>query len=336
MAKRPATQLIAQPSTSLRLGARAVPLVDALLENADALRLGVTSCPSGATVIDAGVDAPGSLEAGRQIAEICTAGLASVRIAHSATFARWPWQVEVTTSSPVLACLGSQYAGWSLSVTDGTAKPFHALGSGPARALARVEALFEELNYADAGDTACLVLETSDRPPPALAQQVAAACSISPADLQLILTPTGSPAGVVQIAARVVEVAMHKAHELKFPLDAVVEGLGTTPLPPPTRNGLTAMGRTNDTILFGGSVHLVVDATDADAQDLAQRLPSSTSRDYGKPFAETFADYGHDFFKVDPMLFSPAQVAVTTLDSGRTFRGGRLDEALLERSFGTE
>ena len=130
----------------------------------------------------------------------------------------------------------------------------------------------------------------------------------------LVLTPTGSLAGVVQIAARVVEVALHKAHEIGFPLDAILEGAGSTPLPPPTRDALAAMGRTNDTILFGGQVQLVVSCADEDARDLAERLPSSASRDYGKPFAEVFRDYGYDFFQVDPMLFSPAQVAVTALE----------------------
>ena len=128
--------------------------------------------------------------------------------------------------------------------------------------------------------------------------------------------------------------ALHKAHELGFPLDAILEGAGTTPLPPPVNDALAAMGRTNDTILFGGQVQLLVSCTDEDARDLAERLPSSASRDYGKPFAEVFREYDYDFFRIDPMLFSPAQVAVTAIGSGRTFRAGRLDGELLARSFG--
>jgi methenyltetrahydromethanopterin cyclohydrolase len=105
-------------------------------------------------------------------------------------------------------------------------------------------------------------------------------------------------------------------------------------LPPPIDDPLTAMGRTNDTILFGGRVQLFVSCADEQAEDLASRLPSSSSKDYGKPFAEVFRDYGYDFFQIDPMLFSPARVAVTALGSGRTFHAGRLDGELLERSFG--
>jgi methenyltetrahydromethanopterin cyclohydrolase len=150
----------------------------------------------------------------------------------------------------------------------------------------------------------------------------------------LILTPTRSLAGTVQVVSRVLEVAMHKAHELGFPLERIVDGSGTAPLPPPAPDFLNAMGRTNDAILFGGSVVLYVMGSDADAEALCNKLPSSASRDYGRPFAEVFKAYGYDFFQVDPMLFSPARVTVSSLESGNSFRSGALDPSLLERSFG--
>lgn len=315
------------------VNATAAPLVAELRRRADALRVGVTRMDDGACVVDAGIDHRGGIEAGLLIARICMGGLGDVALRSSAVFPDWPWQVEVRTSHPVLACLGAQYAGWSLSF-DRPDK-FSALGSGPARALAVREPLFEELGYRDRSDSACLVLETDRHPPPALAEKVSRDCGVRPEHLTLVLTPTGSLAGVVQIAARVVEVALHKAHEIGFPLDAIVDGAGSTPLPPPIDDALTAMGRTNDTILFGGQVQLFVSCDDDRAEDLARRLPSSSSKDYGKPFAQVFRDYGYDFFGIDPMLFSPARVTVTALGSGRTFREGRFDAELLERSFGS-
>ena len=314
------------------VNACSAPLVAELVERAATLRVDVDTSADGTRIVDAGIDCPGSTEAGLLIARICLAGLGEVSLGANPVFPDWPWQVEVRTSQPVLACLLSQYAGWSFrfDVPD----KWSALGSGPARALAAREPLFAELDYRDRADDACLVLETDRRPPPALAEKVARDCAVAPDRITLVLTPTGSLAGVVQIAARVVEVALHKAHELGFPLDAILEGTGSTPLPPPARDALTAMGRTNDTILFGGQVQLVVSCADEDARDLAERLPSSASRDYGKPFAEVFRDYGYDFFQVDPMLFSPAWVAVTAIGSGRTWRAGSLDGELLARSFG--
>jgi methenyltetrahydromethanopterin cyclohydrolase len=317
-------------TNAISVNALAAPLVTQLINGAARYRVGVTE-RAGSRIIDAGVAHTGGLEAGRLICEICMGGLGQVSLQATPWFNRWPWCVQVATSHPVLACLGSQYAGWSLS--HKAERSFHALGSGPGRALAVKEKLFAELDYRDSAEQAVLVLETDKLPPDELVARIAADCGVQPNALTLILTPTGSLAGVVQIAGRVVEVALHKAHELGFPLDQVLDGLGSTPLPPPVGNGMTAMGRTNDTILFGGSVHLYVNADDDAAEQLANTLPSGTSRDYGKPFAEVFKDYEYDFFKVDGMLFSPAAVAVTAVESGRTYHAGELDEALLERSF---
>ena len=315
------------------VNALAAPLVAALIEDADRLRLGVQRLENGCLLVDAGIDAPGGLEAGRRIAEICLGGLGRVDLTAAGPVADWPVSVQVHTCDPVLGCLASQYAGWSLAHGEGKGS-FHALGSGPGRALAVKEPLFEELGYRDRFDRACLVLEVDKVPPLALADKIARDCGIAPGDLTLILTPTRSLAGTVQIVARVLEVAMHKAHALGFELAAIRDGMGCAPLPPPARDFMTAMGRTNDAILFAGQVQLYVTGPDDAAEDLARRLPSGASRDYGRPFAEVFKAYEYDFFQIDPMLFSPARVLVSSLDSGRSFRAGQLDLGLLEASFG--
>jgi hypothetical protein len=49
-----------------------------------------------------------------------------------------------------------------------------------------------------------------------------------------------------------------------------------------------------------------------------------------------FKRYDGDFYKVDPMLFSPARVAVTNTRSGRTFEAGRLNAAVLGSRFSPE
>jgi methenyltetrahydromethanopterin cyclohydrolase len=306
------------------------PLVAALLRDAGALRLGVTRDASGATLVDAGIAAPGGIEAGRRIAEICLGGLGHVTVGAAASDV-WPWSVTVHTDDPVLACLGSQYAGWSLKH-----EKFFALGSGPGRSLAGKETLFAELGYRDRFADAVLVLEVGNSPPSALLRQVADDCGVAPDHLTVIMTPTQSLAGSVQIAARSLEVALHKAHALKFPLERIVDGIGTAPLPPPAPDFVQAMGRTNDAILYGGTVQLFVSGAEAEAKALADTMPSGASRDYGRPFAETFAAYKGDFYQIDPMLFSPGVVQVTALDSGRSFRRGRLDPAILARSFATD
>lgn len=305
--------------------------VHTLIQQASALRLKTSTLANGTTIVDAGIDCKGGIEAGRLIAEICLGGLGHVKL-RAADLGNWLWYVDVYTLQPVIACLGSQYAGWSLSYSD-SKEYFSALGSGPARAIGSKEALFQELGYKDKADSACLVIETDNIPPVAIADEVADMCGITADKLVLILTPTSSLAGSVQIVARVLETALHKAHTVGFDLSMIVDGAGSAPVCPPSKDFLTAMGRTNDAILFAGQVHLFVQSSDEEAEQLAQQLPSSTSKDYGKPFSKIFSDVKYDFYKIDPLLFSPAKVTVTALESGHSFHAGKINLALLDQSF---
>ncbi|QSA96733.1 methenyltetrahydromethanopterin cyclohydrolase [Methylococcus sp. EFPC2] len=329
---------------AVSVNAHALPIVKHLIANADKLRLKIGTLANGATLIDAGIEALGSLEAGRLIGEICMGGLGTVTLTQNGAFSRWPTTVHVHSTNPVIACLGSQYAGWSLSHGEGKGA-FYALGSGPARALAvkvkdgveaPVEELYKELGYRDVCGETSIVLEVDKIPPVELVDKVAKACQLEPAKVNVIVTPTSSLAGGMQVVSRVLEVSLHKAHSLHFPLEHILDGTASAPVPPPHPSFVEAMGRTNDAILFGGTVHLFVKGSTEAAEKLANELPSSTSRDYGKPFAQVFKEYKYDFFKVDAMLFSPARVIVTAVESGRSFHAGQLDEELLERSFGGE
>ncbi len=314
------------------------PLVDELMNNQQKLRISASQLDNGSTVIDAGINVPGGIEAGRIITEICLGGMGSVTFTQTPYTENWPLTINVHTTNPVLACLGSQYAGWSLSY-----EKYYALGSGPARAMAvkekdgqtvSVEDLYGELDYRDTGDKTVLVIENDAIPPLPIVEKVAASCGVAAENLTIVVTPTSSLAGCVQVVGRVLEVAMHKAHELHFPLENIVDGMGSAPLCPPHPDFVKAMGRTNDAILFAGQVHLFVTGSDDAAEKLATQLPSSTSKDYGKPFADIFKAYDYDFFKIDGMLFSPASVIVTAVESGNSFHAGKLDNALLNQSFG--
>jgi len=319
---------------------------DLLVERAGALGITVHRYRDNARVIDAGVAAHGSLTAGVDIAEICMGGLGNVDLIASGRIERWAFDLNVRVAQAVTGCLGSQYAGWSLSAAadSNPDETWKGMASGPGRALALKEKLYDELQFRDGPPRgqacAVLVIEADQLPPQSLTEKIAHDCGVDPADLTLIVTPTGSYAGVVQIAARVVEVAIHKAHTVAasvgLELSSIQEGLGSTPLPPPGTDGLAAMGRTNDTILFAGSVHLFVNADDAHCKALANALPSSNSNDYGKPFAKVFESYNYDFFKIDPALFSPAHVRITSVTTGSTFEAGRIDEDLLMKSFSVE
>lgn len=319
----------ASNSTSISVQQYSAPLVAHLIANAPVLGCAVSAHESGATIIDAGIQVPGGLEAGRIIAEICMGGLGSVALQQVPQFANWPLSVVVTAKQPVIACLGSQYAGWALSH-----EKFFSLGSGPARSIAQREEVFKDIHYSDKGEQTVLVLETDKVPPVQVIEKVARDTGLPANKLTFILTPTRSVAGSLQVTARVLEVALHKCHTLHFDLDAIVDGYGVAPVPAPSPDFIVGMGRTNDAILFGGFVQLFVNADDAAAEQLAKQLPSSASKDYGRPFAEVFKAVNMDFYQIDPMLFSPAKVSVTNLKSGKTFFAGKFNEDLLNQSFG--
>ena len=314
---------------SLRLNERAEAIAEAMV--ADALVLGVraSTLENGARVLDCGIEAPGGLEAGRLLAEACMGGAGRVGFTSVVVDDLHLPGVNVWTDHPAVACLGSQYAGWAIKPEG-----YFAMGSGPLRAIARVEhELFERLGYAEPpSGRGVLVLEARTAPSAAVAAYVAGKAGLTADRITFLVAPTASTAGGVQISARVVETALHKMLELGFDVRNVLTGFGTAPLAPIAKSDMRAIGRTNDCVLYGGVVHLTVRGEDGELQALAPRIPSSASRDYGTPFYDLFQRYGGDFYKVDPHLFSPARVSLTNVKSGRTFEAGAVNAGVLRQS----
>jgi methenyltetrahydromethanopterin cyclohydrolase len=313
---------------SLSLNRRARELADALAADADVLRVAVTTLPNGTRLIDCGSSVPGGLEAGRRFAEACMGGLGWASLTPLTLGGRWFPGLIVATDHPALACLGAQYAGWKIDRDD-----YFAMASGPGRALIRAEDLYDDLDVDERADSAVLCLETRDAPPEAIAAHVAERAGVAPGDVTLLFAPTASLAGGVQIAARVVETALHKLHELEFDVRRVVSAVGSCPLPPVARKDPDAIGRTNDAVLYGGQVELTVDAPDEELEPLVERLPSSASDDFGEPFGKVLEAAEWDFYKIDPLLFSPAEIRLVSTQSGRGFHAGGVHVETLERSF---
>jgi len=307
---------------------RAWALVDAAAVRARELRIEIRTLPGGARVLDAGVHAAGGLGAGQLLAELCMGGLGRIDFV-PLTIGDEPLPgVQVWTDHPAQACMASQYAGWAIDPEG-----FFAMGSGPLRAKARVEKeLFGKLGYAEETARGVLVLEGRTLPGDDVAEWVAGKSGVAPEAITFAVAPTASVAGGVQIAARVIETGLHKMETLGFDVMRVQSAMGTSPIPPVAKNDTRAIGRTNDCILYGGRARFVVRAPDETLADLAERLPSSASKDYGTPFRDIFQRYDNDFYKIDPLLFSPAEVWLTSVITGRTFHGGRLNPDVLGAS----
>ena len=307
---------------------RAWTLADQMAARAAELRIAVHTLPCGARVLDAGIAASGGFAAGLALAELCMGGLGHVAAA-AVTIGGETWPgVQVWTDHPAVCCMASQYAGWAINPAG-----YFAMGSGPLRASARVEAeLFARLGYAESASRGVLVLETRTLPGDAVAEWVSRKSGVACHQLTFAAAPTASLAGAAQIAARVVETGLHKMDVIGFDVTRVGSAFGTAPLAPIARNDLRAVGRTNDCILYGGRSYYTIAAGDDELAALADRLPASSSPDYGVPFSEIFKRYDNDFYRIDPMLFSPAEVWLTSATTGRTFHAGRIDVAVLRGS----
>src|SRR4051794_12132692 len=313
---------------TLSLNDRAGALADRLADDADGLRVAVTTLAGGTRVIDCGSAVPGGLEAGRRFAEITMGGLGSGAFTPVVVAGRSMPGLTVVPDPPPLACLGAQYAGRPIK-----REGYFAMASGPGRALIRAEDLYDDLDVDERAGAAVLCLETRDAPPDELAASVAERAGVAPSDLTLLFAPTASLAGGVQVAARVVETALHKLHEIDFDVRRVVSGFGTCPLPPVAANDGDAIGRTNDAVLYGGQVELTVDAPDDELEAIVERVPSSASEDHGEPFGSVLEKADWDFYKIDPLLFSPAEVRLVSVETGRSFQAGGVEPDVLERSF---
>jgi methenyltetrahydromethanopterin cyclohydrolase len=307
---------------------RAWALASSHIDRAAELGIAVHTLPGGARVIDAGVNVSGGLAAGRALAALCMGGLGHVEYTTLTIGAEtWPG-VQVWTDHPSESCMASQYAGWAINPEG-----YFAMGSGPLRSKAHVEReLFAKLGYKEDATRGVLVLESRTLPTADVAAWVAGKAGVTPGSLTFAVAPTASIAGGVQIVARVIETGLHKMDTIGFDVRRVMSAMGTAPLAPTARSDMRAIGRTNDCILYGGQARYTIRAGDDELAQLAERLPATVSSDYGTPFYDVFKRYDSDFYKIDPMLFSPAEVWLTSATSGRTFHGGRLNPEVLRAS----
>jgi methenyltetrahydromethanopterin cyclohydrolase len=294
----------------------------------EALRVGVSRL-AGARLIDCGVASPGGLQAGLALARACLADRAEVALVPSPLADLPGPAVQVSTDDPVRACMAAQYAGWQVQVGK-----FFAMGSGPMRAAYGKEAVFDHVGGRETPGVAVGVLETRKQPTEEVVSYIAERVGLAADRLTLLYAPAASLAGTVQVVARALETALHKMHELKLDLAQVVSGWGVAPLPPVAADEVGAIGRTNDAILYGATVTVWLRGDDEQLAAVGPQIPSGASADHGAPFAEVFERYQRDFYKIDPLLFSPAVICLVNLNSGRRHVFGRLEPGVLRRSFG--
>ena len=306
-----------------------MPFIEELIAKSERLGVEVTVGLGGAVIVDAGVKARGSYEAGRLVTLACMGGLGEASISTRSFNGHILPAITVETSHPVESLLASQFAGWRIKTED-----YFAMGSGPARALSLdPKELYDEIGYRDQSEKAVLVLESSKPPTTQALKYIAEKCKVNLKNLYVVVAKTSSIVGSVQISGRIVETGLHRLKTLGLNPKSVVHGVGCAPIAPLHPDDLKAMGRTNDVITYAGEVFFTVDMEeDEKLIDLVKKAPSSCSKDYGQPFYEVFKAADYDFYKVDPGFFAPAVITVNNLRRGTTYSAGEFNWSVLRQS----
>jgi len=316
----------------LSVNALSWKIAEKLLSKQDFYGVHASKTRAGATVVDAGICTTGGFQAGKILTEICLGGAGKAKLDFKTYGDTTFPSITISTDHPAIATLGSQFAGWRIKEPDGSI----AIGSGPARALAlKPKDVFEAISYKDTSDRAVLTLESNSMPSDALIEKVTTACNIKPENLIVVVAPTASIAGLTQVTGRIVEVGIHKLRTLGLSPKAIKYACGYAPIPPLGTDFEMAMARTNDAILYGGTVYCTVEYDDeATLQRTVEQAPSRMSKDYGKPFLQIFREADRDFYKIDHNLFAPAVIMVNNAKTGNVFRAGGINLKILEESLG--
>jgi methenyltetrahydromethanopterin cyclohydrolase len=319
----------------ISLNQHALPKVRYLIDQAEALGCRYLRLPSGAHVIDMGVEARGSFEAGRLFAEISMADLGACRL----TDRTLPGDVsvlavEVATSEPILACVCSQIGGYPLGSGD-----FAAIGSGPGRARAALEIdhSFVFTSYRDPAEVVIFGVQANHLPDERMAAQVVADCRTRPEDVYFLAHKTSSIVAAIQVSARILEQTINKMMKKGFDLNTLAHARGLCVVAPVDDDPEAAMGKINDCLLYGGRSEFWVNWEDERIAAILPSLVTESSPDYGRLFRDLFVAAGRDFYKMDLDIHSPAAVQIVNMSTGRLFRAGRMrDDLILKSLFGID
>ncbi|HIP25192.1 MAG TPA: methenyltetrahydromethanopterin cyclohydrolase [Archaeoglobus profundus] len=300
----------------------ALDVVEDMLDYEEELNIRSKRLYNGATIIDCGVNVKGGYDAGIMFVQVCMGGLAGVNIEiEEVNGIPLPF-IWVYTDHPALACLGCQKAEWKIELNG-----FKAIASGPARALAlKSKKTFELIDYEDDTDYAVIALESNQLPNAEVMEYIAKECGVDVKETYAVVAPTRSLVGSMQVSARVIEVALYRMVQLGYDPKLVRNAFGKAPIAPVMEDDLKAMGATNDSIVYYGSVILTVDKY----EEILENLPSEKSELYGKFFAEIFKGDLHD---VDPAIFAPAKVVINDVSTGKTYVYGKLNAEILLKSY---
>jgi methenyltetrahydromethanopterin cyclohydrolase len=316
----------------MQLSKQTVELIEKdILPRAEALGCAVTTLACGATVIDMGIHAPGSWEAGRLFTQVSLGGLGEVSFSRFCQGRIDLPAVTVTLPHPQEASLSSQFSSWKIKQTG--SYRLYGFGSGPARAIARQDDIARMWHYRDSWHATALCVQTAEMPDDEIALEVSRACNVDPSCVYLLAATTGSLVGCIQICARMPEVALWGLAVNGFPLETVLCFDGYGVVAPCARDELLAMDRVNNSIFYGSYARLLVDCEDDAIERILPTMSFADTIHAGKTFGELFEEANHNIYNMDLSVHKVAVCELNNIRSGRSFRAGSFNPDMLYTSF---
>jgi methenyltetrahydromethanopterin cyclohydrolase len=257
-------------------------------------------------IFDAGVKAKlskkDSSAVGILTARASTGNLAEVSIKNKS--------ISVSIEKNVaIATLGCQMAGWSINIAGD-----NAMGSGPARILARKPGnIFEKISYKEKSENAALILESNRIPDLDSCRYIME--KIDPKNMAIATFKGDSEVGLLNVLARVVEIAVYRLNFLGYDVRNIASAKGSVEIPRECD-----MCSANDALIYNSKVELEVNSWD---KTLTEKCVSTSCKSYGQKFKEIYDKAHCDFYRIDESIFAPAKIIVKEINSAKTHKAGK-------------
>lgn len=294
-----------------------------LWDNAPALGLARCALPCGAQLLDAGMSAPGSLEAGRLITELAQGGLARAALSMGAVGGKPLPVITVESLQPCAAALSLQMGCFVGGL----------MLSGPVRLLLeKPEYVAVDAPRESMESLAVAVLQSDGPVEERWVLDLARAAQVPPRALRLVAAPMHSVAGCTQIAGRMNEnVILTLVRSLGYPAARVRHILGASPVCP-VYKGPGKVLLPDDLLHYRGEAFLTLAAAPGDdVAALAHNLCFESLPIFGTLFADLLDAAGGDFFQIPNIshINKLARVTINDITGGKVACAGAFREDVL-------
>jgi len=309
------------PAISLNKQSQAI--LNTLIQNAESLQVKVHKLSNGTRVVDAGVNVPGSLRAGLLISRVALGGLGEVTMTEEEYDGLNLPTVHVMVDQPALSLFCCQYPVPTIPLGA-----YKGIWSGPGKIhLRQPKQVFNLIDYSEPSKVAVFLVQSDQLPDSKVTSSLAKLCRVEPSQLSLVVVPTQSVAGAVQVAARVLEDPLGRAVKvLHYPLNRIKAMVGSAPLSPVYAGIWRKPGLTTDDMLFYASrITFFIEARPSDdLQNLAMNLTSAVLPRFGMSFYEMLKEVDFVFERLDSPSYASASITIYDMTSGRLYQAGRL------------